>query len=152
MNILVAFLVTNRISHIPVQCVSGGQAWTLKTCPTRTFIGMRTVLSAEGVRLVQWKSHLQLRTPSYFVQAAMMQNLLAGAMPVVTLSDQVNYIFHILIYRVFQLDMTYFEVQDGQLKLTSKFKKRQQHIREMGTFEFYQYFFKKVILAGLSSL
>ena len=27
-------------------------------------------------------------------------------------------------YRVFQLDMTYFEVQDGQLKLTSKFKKR----------------------------
>ena len=91
MNILVAFLVTNRISHIPVQCVSGGQAWTLKTCPTRTFIGMRTVLSAEGVRPVQWKSHLQLRTPSYFVQAAMMQNLLAGAMPVVTLSDQVNY-------------------------------------------------------------
>ena len=27
-------------------------------------------------------------------------------------------------YRVFELDMTYFEVQDGQLKLTSKFKKR----------------------------
>ena len=27
-------------------------------------------------------------------------------------------------YRVFQLDMTYFEVPDGQLKLTSKFKKR----------------------------
>ena len=57
-----------------------------------------------------------------------------------------------LKYRVFQLDMTYFEVQDGKLKLTSKFKKRQQHIREMGTFEFYQYFFKKVTLAGLNSL
>ena len=27
-------------------------------------------------------------------------------------------------YRVFKLDMTYFEIQDGQLKLTSKFKKR----------------------------
>ena len=27
-------------------------------------------------------------------------------------------------YRVFKLDMTYFEVPDGQLKLTSKFKKR----------------------------
>ena len=27
-------------------------------------------------------------------------------------------------YRVFQLDMTYFEVQDGQLKMTSKFKKK----------------------------
>ena len=26
--------------------------------------------------------------------------------------------------RVFKLDMTYFEIQDGQLKLTSKFKKR----------------------------
>ena len=24
------------------------------------------------------------------------------------------------LYRVFQLDMTYFEVQDGQLKITSK--------------------------------
>ena len=28
------------------------------------------------------------------------------------------------LYRVFQLNMTYFEVQDGQLKMTSKFKKR----------------------------
>ena len=28
------------------------------------------------------------------------------------------------MYRVFQLDMTYFEDQDGQLKLTSKFKKK----------------------------
>ena len=26
-------------------------------------------------------------------------------------------------YRVFKLDMTYFKVQDGQLKLTSKLKK-----------------------------
>ena len=51
-------------------------------------------------------------------------------------------------YRVFKLDMIYFEVQDGQLKLTFKFK----HIWEVGTFEFYQYFFKKVTLASLSSL
>ena len=57
-----------------------------------------------------------------------------------------------LMYRVFQLDMTYFEVQDGQLKMTSKFKKRKQHIWEIGTFEFYQYFFIKVTLAGLNSL
>ena len=55
-------------------------------------------------------------------------------------------------YRVFQLDMTYFEVQDGQLKLTSKFKKRLQHIQEMGTFEFNQSIFKKVTLIGLNSL
>ena len=55
-------------------------------------------------------------------------------------------------YRVFQLDLTYFEVQDGQLKLTFKFKKRKQHIQEIGTFEFYQSIFKKVTLVGLNSL
>ena len=31
---------------------------------------------------------------------------------------------YVNMYRVFKLDMTYFEVQDGQLKLTFKLKKR----------------------------
>ena len=53
-----------------------------------------------------------------------------------------------MIYRVFYLDMIYFEVPDGQLKLTFKFKRRWQHVKEVWIFEFYQSIFKKVTLVG----
>ena len=56
------------------------------------------------------------------------------------------------IYRVFKLDMTYFEVQNGQLKLTSMFKKGSSTFGRLGHLSCIKNFFKKVTLAGLSSL
>ena len=50
-----------------------------------------------------------------------------------------------VIYRVFQLVMIYFEVQDGQLRLTCKFKKTSSTFRRFGHL-------KKVTLAGFNSL
>ena len=49
------------------------------------------------------------------------------------------------IYRVFKLDMTYFEVQDGRLKLTSMFKKGSSTFGRLGHLTFSIFFQKSNI-------
>ena len=43
----------------------------------------------------------------------------------------------------FKFDMTYFEVPDGQLKITSKFKKGSSRFRRFGNLSFINLFSKK---------
>ena len=50
--------------------------------------------------------------------------LLSPSFIIMKEKEKVLFVSNLDMYRVFQLDLTYFEVRNGQLKLTSKFKKR----------------------------